>query len=116
MKVVTWKGTAPKTLHVEDFMLFWSFAFPVAFTFLCIFFKLGIFFIYISNAIPKVPHTLPPPTLIPTHSHFMVLVFPVLRHISFQDQGTFLPKDGRLGHLLLHMQLETRALGVLVSS
>jgi hypothetical protein len=24
-------------------------------------FLLGIFFIYISNAIPKVPHTLPPP-------------------------------------------------------
>ena len=28
----------------------------------------------------------------------------------------FLPNDGKLGHLLLHMQLETRALGVLVSS
>jgi hypothetical protein len=27
-----------------------------------------------------------------------------------------LPSDGRLGHLLLHMQLETRALGLLVSS
>ena len=33
-----------------------------------------------------------------------------------QDQGASLPNDGRLGHLLLHMQLETRALGVLVSS
>ena len=33
-----------------------------------------------------------------------------------QDQGASLPSDGRLGHLLLHMQLETRALGVLVSS
>jgi hypothetical protein len=29
-----------------------------------------VFFIYISNAIPKVPHTLP------THSHFLALVFP----------------------------------------
>ena len=28
----------------------------------------------------------------------------------------FLPNDGKLGHLLLHMQLETRALGVLVKS
>jgi hypothetical protein len=28
-----------------------------------------------------------------------------------QDQGASLPSDGRLGHLLLHMQLETRALG-----
>jgi hypothetical protein len=27
-----------------------------------------------------------------------------------------LPNDGRLGHLLLHMQLETQALGILVSS
>ena len=27
-----------------------------------------------------------------------------------QDQGASLPSDGQLGHLLLHMQLETRAL------
>jgi hypothetical protein len=33
-----------------------------------------------------------------------------------QDQRASLPNDGQLGHLLLHMQLETRALGVLVSS
>jgi hypothetical protein len=33
-----------------------------------------------------------------------------------QDQGASLPSDGRLGHLLLHMQLEIPALGVLVSS
>jgi hypothetical protein len=35
---------------------------------------LGIFLIYISNAIPKVPHT--PPTPLPTHSHFLALAFP----------------------------------------
>jgi hypothetical protein len=29
-----------------------------------------------------------------------------------QDQGASLPNDGQVGHLLLHMQLETRALGV----
>jgi hypothetical protein len=40
------------------------------------YFLLGIFFIYISNAIPKVPHTLPPPTPLPAHSHFLALVFP----------------------------------------
>jgi hypothetical protein len=41
----------------------------------CSFFKLGVSFIYISNAIPKVPHTLPPKS--PTHhSHFLALVFP----------------------------------------
>ena len=33
-----------------------------------------------------------------------------------KDQGAFRPSDGRLGHLLLHMQLETQALGILVSS
>jgi hypothetical protein len=33
-----------------------------------------------------------------------------------QDQGASLPNDGLLACLLLHMQLETRALGVLVSS
>jgi hypothetical protein len=36
---------------------------------------LGIFFIYISDAIPKVPHT-PTPALLPTHSHFLALEFP----------------------------------------
>jgi hypothetical protein len=33
-----------------------------------------------------------------------------------QYQGASLPSNGRLGHLLLHIQLEIRALGVLVSS
>jgi hypothetical protein len=37
---------------------------------------LDIFFIYISNAIPKVPYTLPPPCS-PTHcSCFLALAFP----------------------------------------
>jgi hypothetical protein len=33
-----------------------------------------------------------------------------------QDQGASLPNDDRLGHLLLHMQLEIQAQGVVVSS
>jgi hypothetical protein len=37
-------------------------------------FLLDIFFIYISNAIPKIPYTLPP--LQPTHSRFLALAFP----------------------------------------
>jgi hypothetical protein len=41
---------------------------------------------------------------------------PVLGHIKFARPRASLPSDGRLGHLLIHMQLETRALGVLVSS
>jgi hypothetical protein len=40
------------------------------------FFKLGIFFIYISNAVPKVPPYPPPPSPLPTHSHFLALAFP----------------------------------------
>jgi hypothetical protein len=39
---------------------------------LSIFFLLHIFVNYISNAFPKVP----PPTPLPTHSHFLALVFP----------------------------------------
>jgi hypothetical protein len=74
--------------------------------FFCLFvlyFILGIFFIYISNAIPKVPSLPSTPTpltppLNPTNGHGV-------------------PNDGWLGHLLIHMQLETRAGGgVLVSS
>ena len=38
-------------------------------------FLLGIFLVYISNAIPKVPHTHPPNPL-PTHSPFLSLAFP----------------------------------------
>jgi hypothetical protein len=52
---------------------------PYLFIFIFNFFsflKLGIFFIYISNAIPKVPHTLPP-TPLPTHSHFLPWRSPV---------------------------------------
>jgi hypothetical protein len=41
-------------------------------------FLLDIFFIFISNAIPKVPYNLPPPrpAHLPTHSHFLDLTFP----------------------------------------
>jgi hypothetical protein len=38
-------------------------------------FLLGIFLIYIFNAIPKVPHTHSPNPL-PTHSPFLALAFP----------------------------------------
>jgi hypothetical protein len=41
-------------------------------------FLVGIFFIYISNAIPKVPYTLPHPPPLPTHSHFLALAFPCI--------------------------------------
>jgi hypothetical protein len=38
-------------------------------------FLLGIFFIYISIALQKVPYTLPHPALLPTHFQFQTLVF-----------------------------------------
>jgi hypothetical protein len=51
----------------------------------------------------------PTPATWPWHS-------PVLRHMIFARQMASPPNDGRLVHLLLHMQLETWALGLLVSS
>jgi hypothetical protein len=39
-------------------------------------FLLDIFFIYNSNAIPKVPYTLPRPTPQPTHACFLALASP----------------------------------------
>jgi hypothetical protein len=57
-----------------------------------------------------VPFPSPPsPTSWPWHS-------PVLGHIIFIKSRASPPNDGQLGHLLLHMQLETRALGVLDST
>ena len=41
---------------------------------------------------------------------------PVLGHMIFARPRASPPIDGQLGHLLIHMQLETQILGVLVSS
>jgi hypothetical protein len=54
--------------------------------FFFLYFLLGIFLIYISNAIPKVPHILPP-TPLPTHSHFLALVFPCTG--AYKEQKSF---------------------------
>jgi hypothetical protein len=48
-----------------------------------LFFKLGIYFIYISNAIPKVPHPLPHPLPHPPTPTSWPWRSPVLRHIKF---------------------------------
>jgi hypothetical protein len=45
--------------------------------------KIGIFFIYISNAIPKVPLTLPTPLPYPPTPTSWSWCSPVLRHIKF---------------------------------
>jgi hypothetical protein len=47
------------------------------------FLKLGIFYIYISNAIPKVPHTLPPPLPYRPTPTSWPWRSPVLGHIKF---------------------------------
>jgi hypothetical protein len=47
------------------------------------FFFLGIFFIYISSAIPKVPHTLPHPIPYPPTPTSWPWRSPILRHIKF---------------------------------
>jgi hypothetical protein len=87
------------------------------FCFFNFYFLLDIFFIYISNAIPKVPYTLPLPCS-PTYP--LPLLGPGIPLnwgiLSLQNQEASLPNDCLLGHLLLHMQLETQALGVLLSS
>ena len=55
-----------------------------------LFFKLGIFLFYISNAIPKVPHTSPTP--LPTHSHFLALEFPCTGPYKFcKTKGPLFP-------------------------
>ena len=84
--------------------------------FICFFFKnnflLDTFFIYISNAILKVPYNFPPcPAPQPTTSASWPWHSPVLGHIIFARPRASPPIDGRLGHPLLHMQLETQALG-----
>ena len=63
----------------------------------------------------KFPITYPHPIPLPTHSRFLALAFTCTG--AYKVCKTIaLPNDSWLGQLLLHMQLEIRALGVLVSS
>jgi hypothetical protein len=73
MKGSLWMDACPYRYTSRLFFLNHSYFFSFSTSFFLIF-LLGIFLIYISNAIPKVPHTLPP-TPLPTHSHFLALVF-----------------------------------------
>jgi hypothetical protein len=55
-------------------------------------FLLDIFFIYISNAIPKVPYTLPYLAPLPTPSHFLALAFPYTGAIKvWKTKGLLFP-------------------------
>jgi hypothetical protein len=81
-------------------------------------FLLGIYFIDISNAIPEVPYTLPPMLPYPPTPTSWPWCFPCTGAYEVcKTKGPLFPVMADwLGHLLLHMQLETRAPGVLVSS
>jgi hypothetical protein len=65
---------------------------------------------------PKSP--IPSPSLLPNPSISLSWPWhsPVLGHMIFTRPRASPPIDGRLGHPLLHMQLETQIWGVLVSS
>jgi hypothetical protein len=57
----------------------------------------------------------PHPALQPTHSCFLALIFPCIEAYNLCSTKGLSFNGDRLAHLLLHMQLETRAQGVLVS-
>jgi hypothetical protein len=63
------------------------------------------------------PPPSPRPASLSIHSHFLALESPCTGAYKVcKTKGASLPSDGRLGHLLLRMPLETQALRVLVSS
>jgi hypothetical protein len=74
-----WWGWAPSNKLISALCLVVVFCNALFFFF---FFKLGIFLVYIFNAIPKVPHTHPPIPYPPT-APFWPWRSPVLGHIKF---------------------------------
>jgi hypothetical protein len=59
----------------------------------------------------KSPPYPPTPTPLLTHCPFLALVFPCTGAYKVCVSNGPLSSDGRLGHLLIHMQLESRAPG-----
>jgi hypothetical protein len=104
-------------LYSYLFFFFWdmtSFYFILTFPFFINYFLHLHFKCYPQSSLypPPIPSLLPnPPTLVswPWHS-------PILGHRTFPRPRVSPPIDGRLGHPLLHMQLETQLWEVLVSS
>jgi hypothetical protein len=86
---------------------FLSFTYLLFFFAFLFIFLLDIFFLYISNALPQTPYTLPPALLSNWYS-------PVLGHMIFTRPTASPPNDGQLAHPLLHMQPETKFCWVLV--
>jgi hypothetical protein len=79
-------------------------------------FLLDIFFFYKEMLSPKSLIPPPHPALQPTHSCFLALVFPCIGVYNLCKTRGPSSQWWPIGHLLLHMQLETQDQGVLVSS
>ena len=115
METVSWRAWLRTMSALFPVIRLWtnlSTNFPMTFfiiIIIIIIIILGVFFGYISNAIPKFPHT--PPLPYPPTPTSWPWCSPVLRHIKFAWPMASLSIDGQLGHLLIHMQLESRAPG-----
>ena len=78
--------------------------------FFSFFFKIGYFLHLNFQCYPKsAPYPSPHPLY--THSHFLALAFPVLRHIMFARPMGLSFQWWSTSHLLIYIQLETWALG-----
>jgi hypothetical protein len=89
----------------------------VLFYFILFFFQIFIrYFLHLHFKCYPESSPYPPPLPYPSTPTSWPCHSPVLGHMKFARPGASLPSDGQLGHLLLHMQLETRALGLLISS
>jgi hypothetical protein len=88
----------PRTLSETELSFFF---------FLTLFFFIRYFPRLHFQCYPKGPPYPPPPIPYPPTPPFWPWRFPVLGHIKFASPCS----DGRLGHLLIHMQLKTRAPG-----
>jgi hypothetical protein len=117
-KVSSVKETFYRNVRCFYCYFFLFFFFVVGF-FYFLFFIRYLFHLHF-QCYPKSPPPAPPPAPPLTHSHFLALAFPCTEADKVcMINGPLFPLMERLGHLLLHMQLETQALGgegVLVSS
>jgi hypothetical protein len=98
---------------IFSFIMFLCWVSPPLVVFLFLFIYYSIFSSFtiqmLSQKSPTLLSNPPIPASWPWYS-------PVLGHIIFERPRATPPNDDWVGHLLLHMQLETRVLGVLVSS
>ena len=96
-------------------MVFWISSGSVVFFFFFLLSFFPFFIRYLAHlhfqCYTKSPPYPPPPIPLPTLSPFLALAFPCTGAYKVYVSNGPLSSDGRLGHLLLHMQLESRAPG-----